>query len=60
MKEFYFMALFIFILKIFGALVSLASIKENKIGPASFGLGPQICYTSILLFFCFAAMVKRK
>lgn len=53
-------ALFVFILKSRASNIWVELRKQN-IGPASFGLGPQICYTSILsFFFCFMSMVKRK
>lgn len=43
-------ALFVFILNSRPSNIWFELRKQN-IGPASFGLGPQICYTSILSFF---------
>lgn len=42
-------ALFVFILN-FRPLNIWFELRKQNIGPASFGLGPQICYTSILFF----------
>lgn len=52
-------ALFVFILNCRPSNIWFELRKQN-IGPASFGLGPQICYTSILSLFLFHEHGEKK
>lgn len=50
MKLFY-VRLYLYIcLRYSGSSYIWVQLRKQNIGPASFGLGPQICYTSILSF----------